>query len=77
MGMFLGLFVREQVGIFGVCWLLIQCYSQAARGQFIGKVLRGTVLCGVEFTISLFIASLAFGQGGDVFNGAANAILLA
>ncbi len=30
MGMFLVLFVGKQVGIFGVCWLLIQCYSQAA-----------------------------------------------
>ncbi len=42
-----------------------------------GKVLRGTVLCGVEFTMSLFIASQAFGQGGDVFNGETRTILLA
>ncbi|MBT8147127.1 MAG: Na+/H+ antiporter NhaA, partial [Gammaproteobacteria bacterium] len=65
LGIFLGLFVGKQVGIFGFCALLIklkvaQLPKDSTWLQFYGV----TVLCGVGFTMSLFIASLAFADGG-------------
>ena len=78
MGIFLGLFLGKQVGIFGVCWLLIQCgIAKLPQGSTWKQFYGVSVLCGVGFTMSLFIASLAFEEGGDVFNGAARADRLA
>jgi NhaA family Na+:H+ antiporter len=78
MGIFLGLFLGKQVGIFGVCWLLIQCgVAKLPQGSTWKQFYGVSVLCGVGFTMSLFIASLAFEEGGDVFNGAARADRLA
>ena len=64
-GIFLGLFVGKQLGIFGFCWLAIQLKlarlpANSSWLQFYGV----SVLCGVGFTMSLFIASLAFADGG-------------
>jgi Na+:H+ antiporter, NhaA family len=78
MGIFLELFVGKQVGIFSICWLVIQCgWAKLPAGcnwrQFYGV----SVLCGVGFTMSLFIASLAFGDGVDGSAGQARADRLA
>jgi len=67
MGIALGLFVGKQVGIFGLCWLAIKCkLAQMPKGMS-WKSLYGTAcLCGIGFTMSLFIGSLAFeGVGID------------
>lgn len=65
LGIFLGLFVGKQLGVFGFCWLAIKCKlaelpKDSTWLQFYGVA----VLCGVGFTMSLFIASLAFLDGG-------------
>ena len=78
MGIFLGLFVGKQIGIFGVCWLLIKVGvaklpENSNWMQFYGVC----ILCGVGFTMILFIASLAFEDGGQVFDGNARADRLA
>ena len=78
MGIFLGLFVGKQVGIFSICWFVIQLgWAKLPEGcnwrQFYGV----SVLCGVGFTMSLFIASLAFGDGTEGGAGAARADRLA
>lgn len=60
-GIALGLLAGKAVGVFGGAWLLIRA-GLAARpagagwGQFFGVC----VLCGVGFTMSLFIGGLAF-----------------
>ncbi len=65
LGIAAGLVVGKAVGVFGASWLLSATGAAALpdganRWQFFGVC----VLCGVGFTMSLFIGSLAFeGQG--------------
>jgi NhaA family Na+:H+ antiporter len=63
LGVILGLFVGKQLGIVASCWALIRSGlasmpSQATWRQFYGV----SLLCGIGFTMSLFIATLAFDQ---------------
>jgi NhaA family Na+:H+ antiporter len=61
MGIALGLFVGKQVGIFGACWLLIKLKWTRLPSTMSWSSLYGTsLLCGIGFTMSLFIGSLAF-----------------
>lgn len=61
MGIALGLFFGKQVGIFGLCWLAIKCkVAQMPKGMDWCSLYSTAVLCGVGFTMSLFIGSLAF-----------------
>lgn len=65
LGIAAGLLLGKAVGVFGASWLLIRFFgarlpAQADWGQFFGVCL----LCGIGFTMSLFIGTLAFeGQG--------------
>lgn len=65
LGIAAGLLLGKAVGVFGASWLLIRFAgarlpAQTDWGQFFGVCL----LCGVGFTMSLFIGALAFeGQG--------------
>ncbi len=67
LGIAAGLLLGKAVGVFGAAWLLIrfagaQLPAAARWAQFFGVCL----LCGVGFTMSLFIGGLAFeGQGAD------------
>jgi NhaA family Na+:H+ antiporter len=67
LGIALGLVFGKAIGVFGAAWLLIKFTgaslpAQASTRQFFGVC----VLCGIGFTMSLFIGGLAFaGQGGD------------
>ncbi len=63
-GIALGLFVGKQVGVFGAVLLagrlgLARLPAGVTRLQLYG----GAVLCGIGFTMSLFIGDLAFRQG--------------
>ncbi len=63
-GVALGLFVGKQVGVFGAVLLaarlgLARLPAGVTRLQLYG----GAVLCGIGFTMSLFIGDLAFRQG--------------
>lgn len=61
LGIAAGLFVGKQVGIFGFCWLAIQLKLSDLPKDMTWCSLYGTAaLCGVGFTMSLFIGSLAF-----------------
>ena len=65
LGIALGLFVGKQVGIFGLCWLAIKMKLASYPKGMSGWTLYGTAaLCGVGFTMSLFIGSLAFEETG-------------
>lgn len=60
-GIALGLFVGKQIGVFGFCWLAIKMKMTRLPNEMTWASLYGTaVLCGIGFTMSLFIGSLAF-----------------
>lgn len=64
-GIALGLFVGKQIGIFSICWLLIKLRMAELPKQMNWLGLYGTgILCGIGFTMSLFIGSLAFEESG-------------
>ena len=60
-GIALGLFFGKQIGIFGCCWLAIKAGITRLPTGMNWQTLFGTsALCGIGFTMSLFIGSLAF-----------------
>lgn len=64
-GIALGLFVGKQVGIFGFCWLAVQLkVTQLPKGMSNLSLYGTSLLCGIGFTMSLFIGSLAFEGSG-------------
>ncbi|NDY74074.1 Na+/H+ antiporter NhaA [Desulfobacter hydrogenophilus] len=64
-GVALGLFLGKQVGIFGFCWLFIKFKLAKLPNDMSLLSLYGTsALCGIGFTMSLFIGSLAFEETG-------------
>ncbi len=61
LGIAAGLFLGKQVGIFTICWLAIKLNITSLPQNISWAGLYGTaVLCGIGFTMSLFIGSLAF-----------------
>lgn len=70
-GVALGLFLGKQIGIFSLCWLFIKLKVAALpKGMTWSGLYGASVLCGIGFTMSLFIGSLAFGDTGfhDLFD---------
>jgi NhaA family Na+:H+ antiporter len=61
LGVFAGLFVGKQVGVLSFCWLTVRLGMARLPAEFTWRRLYGiAIICGVGFTMSLFIASLAF-----------------
>lgn len=64
-GIAFGLFFGKQIGIFGLCWLSIKLKIANLPTGTSWLSLYGTaILCGIGFTMSLFIGSLAFEETG-------------
>ncbi|HAV77906.1 MAG TPA: Na+/H+ antiporter NhaA [Anaerolineae bacterium] len=64
-GIALGLIIGKQVGIFGLCWLFIKLkFTNLPSGMSWSSLYGTAALCGVGFTMSLFIGSLAFEETG-------------
>jgi NhaA family Na+:H+ antiporter len=65
LGIAAGLVVGKAVGVFGTSWLMIRAGYAAMPDEANWRQLFGVcVICGIGFTMSLFIGSLAF-QGLD------------
>lgn len=67
LGVALGLFLGKQLGIMAFCWLSIKLkWANLPKGMTWMSLYGTAVLCGIGFTMSLFIGSLAFGESGMV-----------
>jgi len=65
LGIALGLFIGKQVGVFGFCWLAIRMkLADLPNGISWGSLYGVAALCGIGFTMSLFVGSLAFEETG-------------
>jgi Na+:H+ antiporter, NhaA family len=62
-GIVLGLFLGKQVGITGATWVAVRMGLAAMPSNVkFGHIYGGAILCGIGFTMSLFIAGLSFGE---------------
>jgi NhaA family Na+:H+ antiporter len=63
-GIILGLFVGKQLGVASFCSLAIRLgLARMPGGMTYGMLYGGSALCGIGFTMSMFIGSLAFESG--------------
>ena len=65
LGIAMGLFFGNQIGVLGFSWVAIKTgiASMPSGANFL-QIYGVSLLCGIGFTMSLFISSLAFEQGG-------------
>ncbi|MBC8366558.1 Na+/H+ antiporter NhaA [bacterium] len=70
LGIVSGLFLGKQIGILGLSWIAVRL-GIASRPDGIGwgQLYGVALLCGIGFTMALFIASLAFEQSGADYLG--------
>lgn len=65
LGVAAGLFLGKQIGIFGITWAAVRLGWAQLPPDISWRALYGvSLLCGIGFTISLFIGALAFGDPG-------------
>ncbi|WP_175652339.1 Na+/H+ antiporter NhaA [Pseudomonas sp. Marseille-P9899] len=70
MGIALGLLAGKTIGVFGLTWIAIKLGMAALpSGANWGQVLGVAILCGIGFTMSLFVGSLAFMPGSSEYAG--------
>jgi NhaA family Na+:H+ antiporter len=88
LGIALGLLLGKAVGVFGTSWLLVRWgLAQAPADADWGQIFGVCVLCGIGFTMSLFIGGLGLPPGyetqlrlgvlgGSVLSGVTGALIL-
>lgn len=63
LGIILGLVLGKQIGIFTLAWIAVKSrLAGMPAGANFYHLFGGSILCGMGFTMSLFIADLAFGK---------------
>lgn len=89
-GVVLGLFLGKQLGVFGSAWLLIRMKFASLPERCSWQALYGvSLLCGIGFTMSLFLGTLSFQEDsirlvdvrlgvlvGSILSGVAGALVL-
>jgi NhaA family Na+:H+ antiporter len=78
LGILFGLFVGKQLGIFSASWLAVKLGIATLPHHVRWSELYATaIICGIGFTISLFIGSLAFGyHDGSYLNSIKIGVLI-
>ena len=70
MGIAVGLLLGKTVGVFGLTLLAVKLRMAALpEGAGWGQILGVAILCGIGFTMSLFVGSLAFAPGSSDYAG--------
>ncbi|MGY3927115.1 Na+/H+ antiporter NhaA [Aeromonas simiae] len=65
LGIMLGLFIGKPLGVFTISWLAVKIgVAKMPDGITLRHIFAVSILCGIGFTMSMFIASLAFEHGG-------------
>ncbi len=68
LGIVFGLFIGKQVGVFGFSWLLITLKRAKLPKNTSWLAFYGvTLLCGIGFTMSLFLGTLSFQSVGALY----------
>ncbi|WP_298396640.1 Na+/H+ antiporter NhaA [Sphingobium sp.] len=77
LGVALGLFLGKQLGVFGAIWTAARLgIAERPAGASWGQVYGTAMLCGIGFTMSLFIGALAFPGQAALIDEAKGGILL-
>lgn len=77
LGIAAGLFLGKQIGIFGTVWLCVRFgLAGKLRGATWVQIYGVSALCGVGFTMSLFIGALAFPGDARLIDEAKVGVLL-
>lgn len=67
LGITFGLLLGKQLGVFGACWLAVKAKIAKLPDGTNWKQLYGiAALCGIGFTMSLFIGTLAFDEAANL-----------
>ena len=70
LGITAGLLLGKTLGVFGFTWLIIQTgWAKLPHEANWGQVLGLSILCGIGFTMSLFVGSLAFVPEVSIYAG--------
>ena len=76
LGIVAGLFVGKQLGVFGAVWAAVRLgWAPRPAGASWGQIYGVALLCGIGFTMSLFISGLAFGARPEFVDAAKIGIL--
>ncbi|GHW39614.1 sodium:proton antiporter [Vibrio cholerae] len=69
LGVALGLFLGKPLGIFSFSWAAVKFgVAKLPEGINFKHIFAVSVLCGIGFTMSVFISSLAFGQANEAYD---------